>query len=241
MKSTTRYLLSATILPISLIGSANAALIAGTDFDGHTLPSTNTAGGLNWVLDGLDDPGSMAALNAAAGSQVLFDGNALMQNAFVPGLNTGNGNTFWTTTINLTVSAGSLVTLTDVTFDYLAVNGSQVLNVGRTSDFTVTLFNPSAGLVEAVEVVDTEGGTTAAPTIPTITATFIAPIALTVPGTYTLEIKGGDYLGSGETGNHTGIDNLSINGDVSVIPEPSSFALLGLGALAALGRRSRRS
>jgi hypothetical protein len=46
-------------------------------------------------------------------------------------------------------------------------------------------------------------------------------------------------LGNDETGNHTGIDNLSINGIVAVIPEPSALALLGLGLMGVIVRRRR--
>ncbi|MFT5107258.1 MAG: hypothetical protein ACI8XO_002495 [Verrucomicrobiales bacterium] len=227
---------TALLLPV---GSASAAVIASTNFDGHTLPSTNTAGTLNWTLDGVDDPGDMSAFNAAAGPQALFDGNVLVKNLFIPGINTGNGNTFWTTTVNLTVASGSTVALSDVTFNYWAVNGGQNENVGRRSDFTVTLISPTATLLEAVTVADVIGGNTVIPNDPLVTATFTAPISLTAPGTYTLEIKGGDFVGFNETGNHTGIDNLSINGVVGTIPEPSSVMLVGLGLVGLVTRRRR--
>jgi hypothetical protein len=59
---------------------------------------------------------------------------------------------------------------------------------------------------------------------------------LSAPGTYTLRIKAGDFLGADEAGNHTAIDNLSINGIVAV-PEPSAALLGGFGFLALLRRR----
>lgn len=210
--------------------------MAATDFDGHTLPSPNTAGALNWTLSGLDDPGDMAAFNATGAPQALFDGNATVQNIFAPGINVGNGNTFWTTEVSLTVASGFSVTLTDVTFDYWAVNGSKAQNVNRQSDFTVTLIDPSSSVVEAVDIVDALNGTGVSPGAGTpVVATFTTPRALTLAGTYTLEIKGGDFLGNDETGNHTALDNLSINGDV--VPEPSALLLGGLGLCALLRRR----
>ena len=42
-----------------------------------------------------------------------------------------------------------------------------------------------------------------------LTATFSSALALILPGTYTLRIAGAE---APETGNHTAIDNLSING-----------------------------
>jgi hypothetical protein len=231
-----KTLFAATLLAPALIGGAGAAVIASTTFDGQT-QTGNTASNLNWTLNGVDDPGDMSAFNATPAAQNLFSGNPLVQNMFAPGINTGNGNTFWTTTVNLTVASGSIVTLTDVTFDNWSVNGGQNQNVNRNNEFTVTLVNPSAITLDAVTIADSLSGTAAG--VPTVTATFTAPITLADPGTYTLEIKGGDFTGFNETGNHTAIDNLSINGDVTVIPEPSSVFLSGLGIFALLFRRRR--
>ena len=224
MSYTFKSLLAAALIPAALIGSAQADVLAFTDFNDRTLTgeSTQTATHLNWVLNGLDDPGDMTALKPNATAQTIADGNALMQDIFAPFVNTGNGNTFWTTDISLTPSGGS-VTLTDVSFVYVPFSGSQVLNVSRESDFIVTLLDPSLSEVESVLVFAT-GGTGLDPETPTLTATFTAPIELSLPGTYTLRIKGGDLftnddpvlgppLGTkNETGNHTAIDDLSING-----------------------------
>lgn len=231
-----QFFLTTIVVPSLFVGSASAVTLASTSFDGRVLSPNNTATALNWVLNGLEDPGNMAALNAAAAPQPIFDG-AFVANMFAPGLNTGNGNTFWTTSVALTVSSGSNVTLTDVTFDYWSINGGQAQNVNRQSDFTITLLDPSAMSVGAVDIVDSISGTGAG--VPLVTATFTSPIALTAPGTYTLVIKGGDFAGNDETGNHTAIDNLSIIGTVSAVPEPSSALLAGLGLLAML-RRQRK-
>ena len=219
-------------------GTAGASVLASTTFDGRILDPAETATNLGWTLNGVQDPGSMTALNASAASQPLFDGaGKVTVNMFAPALNTGNGNTFWTTTIPITVAEGFAVTLTDVTFDNWSINGGQDQNVNRRSDFTISLFSPSAASLGSVDIVDSLSGTAAG--VPTVVATFASPIALTAPGTYTLEIKGGDFAGENETGNHTAIDNLSINGEFAPIPEPSSLLLSGLGLLALFGRRRR--
>ncbi len=99
-------------------GTAGASVLASTTFDGRILDPAETATNLGWTLNGVQDPGSMTALNASAASQALFDGaGKVTVDMFAPALNTGNGNTFWTTTIPITVAEGFAVTLTDVTFD----------------------------------------------------------------------------------------------------------------------------
>ena len=229
-------------MQLAAVGSTQAATILSTDFDGRTLTTTNvtddTATNLNWSINGVADLGDMVAYQSdGLTGQNLFNNNAFNQNLFAPLINTGNGNTIWRTFIPLTVSAGKAVTLSDVVFDYAALNSSGNLNVDRRSDFLVTLFNPSGVAMDQVVITDALSGTNAG--IPTVTATFSSPIALSLPGTYKLEIAGGDFPGFGtdETGNHTGIDNLSINGDVQNVPEPTSLALLGLGGLMLVRRR----
>ena len=212
-------------------GMAGAAVIASTDFDGRTASGT-TASNITWVRDGVADPGDLTVTGAPS----LFNGNALVQNMFAPGINTGNGNTSWVTTIPLTVTGGATVTLTDVSFDNWSINSGQNQNVNRRNDFTVRVLSPAAVELDSVDIVDSVSGTVAG--APNVTATFAAPIALSAPGTYTVEIRGGDFLGGNETGNHTAIDNLSINGDIAPVPEPSAFIFSALGCLA-LARRRR--
>ena len=241
-------LASVVIMCLVFAVPANAATVASTSFDGRTLTTTNvaddTATNLNWSLNGVDNPGDMAAKKANGTGQAIFNTTTTAQNIFAPGINTGNGNTFWTTDVSIAPATGFNVTLTDVTFDYWAISSGQVENVNRRSDFTATLFNPSAGQVDSVTVADVLGGTGAGN--PLVTLTFAAPIALTKPGTYMLQIKGGDFTGANETGNHTAIDNLSINGDVSAVspvPEPMTMLAVGM-SVAGLGgyvRRRRRA
>lgn len=233
-------LFATLVVPGMFAASASAAVVAFTNFDGRTLTTdtvtNDTATNLNWATNGVEDPGNMTSRNAAGTGLALFNGNPLVGNMFAPALNTGNGNTFWTTSVALTVSAGSTVTLTDVTFDYWSINGGQNQNVDRRSDFTISLLNPSAVVLDSIDIADALSGTVAG--VPTVNVPFTAPIALIAPGTYTLQIKGGDYLPADETGNHTAIDNLSING-VVVVPEPSTLFLSVIGVVALLARRRR--
>jgi hypothetical protein len=238
MKLTTATLVTTSVFAFSAV-SATAAVIASTDFNGRLISTANTATHLGWTANGVDDPGDLAAFQWGGLAQPLFNISSLVQNLFVPGLNVGNaGNDdtrSWTTTVALTVLTGYSVTLESVSFDYWAVNGGQAQNVPRNSDFIATLFSPTMAALGEVSLSDVLNGGVPGFGTPVL-LTFPSAIALTEPGTYSLRIRGGD-IDNNETGNHTGIDNLSING--VVVPEPSAFGLLGLGLLGLAARRSR--
>ncbi len=132
MTSHKKLFLSALLTPAIFVGSAGAAVIASTNFDGRTLTTAtlanDTATGLNWTVDGVADPGNMTvAREDNAAFPGLFNGNTLTQNSFAPAINVGNTNLGWRTSIALTVLPGSTVTLEDVTFIYSAINGGQSL------------------------------------------------------------------------------------------------------------------
>jgi hypothetical protein len=229
-------LMGASIV-FGIFGSADAAVIASTNFNGRVLSPSNTATNLNWTTNGVANPGNMAALNAVSAPQALFDTTALTQNNFSPALNTGNNNTFWTTSVGLSVLMGYSVSVQSVAFDYWAISAAAVQNVTRRSDFTVDLLSPAAAVLGTASIDEVSNG--ASPGLGTpVLLTFASPIVLSLPGTYSLRIKGGDYSGIDETGNHTGIDNLAINGTVS-IPEPSR-AMLAVAGLAIIATRRRQ-
>lgn len=224
------------------VASSGAAVIASTTFDGRSLPSANTAGNLNWVVNGVADPGTMSAFTFGGAAQPLMDNTTLVQNMFSPNLNVGNApndaTRSWTTSVSLTALPGLIVAVESVSFDYWAISGVQVqqgAGVFRNSDFIVTLFDPSMNAVGTVSQFDVLNGNNSGAGTP-VTLTFNSPITLTDPGTYTLQIRAGD-IDDNETGNHTAIDNLSING--TVIPEPSKAVLLLAGLLGLAIRRRR--
>lgn len=213
--------------------SAQAAVLAMTDFDGRTANGP-TASDLNWTLNGLEDPGTITNDKAN-----LFDTSTLVQNNFTPGVNVGNGNTTWIADVSITVAADYDVTIEDVTFNAVSVNSGNALNVNRKNDYIVSLIAPDASTVETITVADVLSGTTTTPAQPLVTIDFV-DVDLGA-GTYTLRIEAGDKpgVGANETGNHTGIDNLSVNGTATPIPEPATLALIGLGSMLMFRRRRR--
>lgn len=211
--------------------AAGSAIIASTDFDGRSFISPNTAGNLNWVVNGIADPGDISVIRTDNNNPVgLFGANALVQNIFAPALNTGNENTSWITEIPLTPLPGSIVPVREVRFDFWAINAGQVQNVDRWSDFVVTLLDPSSNVLESVSIENVVNGTGVSPGAGTpVSLPFNTD--LTGPGSYTLRIEGGNIFAN-YTGNHTAIDNLAI-----ITPEPGTGALLLLGILGILRRR----
>lgn len=221
-----KTLIAAAATSVMVAGTSHGAVLASADFDGRTATGA-TASNLNWTVNGLDDPGSIT--NDTAN---LFNTSAVVQNNFTPGINTGNGNTSWIATLTFNVATGFTTTVEDVSFNGISINGGQALNVARKNDFTVTLLDPSLVAIDSVTIADTVADESTQPLI-----TFDLADTVLGAGTYTLTIRGGDFTGDDETGNHTGIDNLSINGTAVPVPEPSSLALLTLGGLAMVRRR----
>lgn len=188
-------------------------VIASTTFDGRTA-NANTAEDLTWITNGVADPGTMSADQFEAGPINLFDATPDVQNRFVPGINTGNGNTSWVTTVRLTALPGTTVTVENITFDYVAISGAQVINVNRRSDFEVTLLDPSGTIVASGSISEVASGNNLDPVIAPVSIDLSQAVTLDQDGTYSLVLRGGDFLDQNETGNHTGIDNLSINGTI---------------------------
>lgn len=147
--------LARLIPPLFLISTGMAEVIASTNFDGRTATG-NTASGLNWITNGIADPGDMSAFRFDGVAQNLFDATPLAQNNFAPQLNVGNNTTegtqSWTTSVSLTPLPGTVVTIEGVTFDYVPMNGAGSNQVRRRSDFTFSLLDPSGMVVETFDL-----------------------------------------------------------------------------------------
>lgn len=240
VRSMGRSIILTLVVSVAVLQSGKAAPLASTSFDGRTLTTTrvanDTASNLNWTVLGLLDPGNMAALRQGGNGWALFNGTTLTQNAFTPAINVGNWNTFWWTDVSITVASGYAVTITNVTFDYQATSGGEALNVARKSDFSLALYTPGfdtstnadwppngqpGAPIGEVFIDDIKNGNYQPVT--GVNATFSSPLNLSLPGTYTLRIVAAE---GPETGNHIGIDNLSINGNAIILSGPGSVLIV---------------
>jgi hypothetical protein len=208
--------------------SGRADLILHTDFTGRTV-SGKTAQNLTWQTLGVQDPGSLTAVdeppvNAAFAG--LFD-TPNAQGHFAPDKNIDNEGP-WSVTIPLTLVVPQ-IQLTEVVLDWQHFNNVGVFQtVARPADWTVSVSGSGSGLLANL----TQSGVSGISGLQTFT--FASPLNLTDAETWSVRIH---VIGTGP-GNNTGLDALTLNG--TVVPEPGAAGLflLGLGLLAAV-RRSR--
>ena len=212
--------------------SANAAVIAGTDFTGRTV-SGLVVSNIAWTTLGVDDPGDLTAINESPGSLPGIFDTANSAGHFAPDKNTGNEGP-WSVDVPLVVAAGfTSVTLETVDLDWQHFNNSGVFQgVDRSIDWTVSVTGSASGPLGTVAALNVTG------TSGIETLTFGSPLLLPATETYLLNINA---TGSNATGNNTGLDGLTINGTALAVPEPSSGLLGGLGLLGLLLRRRRRA
>jgi len=226
----TKTLLTALTATMA-IGSANAALIASTDFDTATKTGTDTMTDIVWTGDDLVNvspatSASYAMLDGDPGITTdgfMNDSGEFGETAFAPDRNIQNEGD-WAATFTFDLLNGFTGTLTEVSFDYQALTntgGNQ--SAGREVPVFITV-NGSA-----FDVTKNTSSSLASGTL-----SFTGSAALTT-GTNTIIVSTDLY--EDNTGWNLGIDNLSFEGEV--VPEPGSLALLGLGGLL-IGARRRR-
>ena len=209
-----------------LTAGSQAAVIAATNFNGAGGLATSTMTGLVWTTT--DPNGAQVTLGTTATTSASsFKTNGGNPNQFAPDENLHTGSTgFWTGTFTLTVAPGFSADLTDITFDFDSRNssgnlqGTQIRNIV----YDMTINGSAYGSQQGGDVTGTADHK----------AIFTGTLSLG-EGAHTLVITA-DGTGPGV---FSPIDDLSINGAVNAIPEPSAVALLGLGAIALLGRRRK--
>jgi hypothetical protein len=141
-------------------------------------------------------------------------------------------------TFDFTTSDWQALSLTGVSADVnrMRANG----NFHSTADMGTGSFDiyEGAGLIGSLSTTwgVLGGGTTGVPNSADKTVSFTgAPILLEAATTYSVRFANDQ----GNQGGFVGFSSFEVSGDISVVPEPSSTALLGLGGLALMLRRKR--
>ena len=220
-----------SFLTLVMTDAVQGAVIASTNFDLRSV-SGATASNLNWVTNGVTDPGSLTT-NAPSG---LFD-TTDAQNRFVPNRNVHTVGP-WNVSIPLTLT-GYGVSVEDVSFGFRHYNASGAFGgaAAQLIGFQVQLFDSGSTLLGTASVINQNSLTSFAP----VTLTFPTPLELFDTNPYSLVLTASS---TGTQGVNVGIDNLSINGDelleVFPVPEPASGSMLYLLSIGLL-RLSRRS
>lgn len=224
------------------IPSASAALIAGADFSDAA--AFNQAGGVYDIVntDDLNAADNVTVTNWASvgggsfvigGTAPFIDANAQvgMPNDLVSKINgddvdqpqpaVGTNPTTTGVSFSIIIPASAVVDLTNVTWDWRQSTGTatSVRWLAFKTSLDANLTFSEVGVVRNAftsEDMDLSGPAYQGLTDTTVTFTWLA---------------GGQ--GSGDID----FDTVIVNGTVTQVPEPSAFALLGLGALGLLRRR----
>ena len=225
---------------IATAGFANAATLVSSTFDGNTGATVlagnadNTSGSstLNVAWTG-DEAGSASALTAiapAGGFTIVNNGSNAYSNNNVAYINhnlniadraneRGYSFTFTTTVA---------YDLTGLTLLSGHTNDSAASDQAFTSDLSVSI---SGGIFTDTTNVDYNSGATIKTQNYDLTGT-----SLSAGTEYTITVTSANMLGGGA---YAVYDGITLEGNVSAVPEPSASALLGLGGLALILRRRK--
>ncbi|MGK7884572.1 MAG: PEP-CTERM sorting domain-containing protein [Crocosphaera sp.] len=221
-----QWVTTTIILGLTGFGTLNAqaATILSTDFDGRTV-SGATASNLNWITNGVSDPGDLTA------DFNLFD-TAATQDLFAVDRNIQNEGPW---TVDIPVEVGSQgIELDEITLDaYIFNNSGNQQNFSLDFDLTIDLLDSTQTNVLATDSVVDQFPNSVGSSIPNPSP---LPFVFDFTGNI-LEANTTFFLrltASGEgPGNNGGIDNLVVTGNFVGVPEPST--IMGLGLLATFG------
>jgi len=209
--------------------TSQAAVILATNFD-VTTKSSGSQDMTDVVWTGDANVTGNTTISTVASNNDGYFTTGFGATAFAPDQNIENEGP-WTATIQFTIDPGFKVTFSDITFDHQMLTnngvGQDAQDYPRGAKLDVTLDGSAYGA--QIVLPDTPASNSG-------TNTFTESRTLGA-GTYSLTIKADRNTST--AGNNLGIDNLSLNGTVTAVPEPSSAALLGLGGLALILRRRK--
>ncbi|TWX67911.1 PEP-CTERM sorting domain-containing protein [Colwellia demingiae] len=225
-----KFLQTAVVGLIMLASSANAGIIASTDFDDRTVAG-DTASTLDWILDGLSSPGDLSA------DYNLFD-TTDSADKFAVDRNLSNEGD-WIVNIALNVLSLNNISLSSLTLDaYIFNNSGNFQGQQRNLDIAISLFDSSNTLLKEFTLLDDIYANNGAFTNPNghNVSVDLEGYSLLASNDYILRLTG-----SGEgNGNNAGFDNLVINGDLTSVPEPTSLAIFALGIMGLAARRLKK-
>jgi len=236
MKSTVRALV---VSMAALCGAtfASAEVVLSTNFDGRTV-SGATASNLNWVTNGVADPGDLTVVRVSPGTPAAeFFDTAAAANRLAINLNVANEST-WLMDIALNVQSQQQIALSTVTLDAFIFSNAGVLQtVNRDLDLTLLLLDASNTVLDTVSVLNI---------FPENQLSVAQPKAVSFDLSGNTLLQGQSYFlrlgaSSGGAGNNAGLDNFVVNGSVTAVPEPTSLALVLAAAGGMVAARRRRS
>lgn len=228
----------ASTLSIVLAAGSHAAVIIADDFSDvlktsspATFGSWNTVNGINTPTNSLT---FFAAGDTASSSD---DGSELsfFNNAANPGMIDVNNNMTsggWRTSIILVLDAStSSIELTSISLDMRLTNGTggSQSTSSKTGRMTLELVGSSSGVLGTIDP-----GNSGYPTSDYTRVLDLSALpTLDTSESYTINISA---LGTG-FGHHKALDAISLEGDITAIPEPSALLLGAIGFVVLLRRR----
>ena len=220
---------------------ADAEVIVGTTITGVNTTDTDTDGagtldsldvtGVAWTSNGVTAPSSTLAFTGTATNFLVGGASA---NFINPNTNIGSGGT-WATSVDLVLDANTEIELTQFELNWVATNNSGAAqNSGRTAQWTVDIVGSTSGSLGPITLSDT-GATALGNNELLFNLTTFA--TLNTSETYTLNLSVVEQ--PGQNGFFARLEDFELTGDITVVPEPGSLALMGIGGLLCLKRRRR--
>ena len=236
MKIKIQYIASLAAACVAMSHS-HAAVIAEYDFNSNLNASTADA---NITAGAVTSGAGISGSGRSSFSNSLFaKAGATSTTIISVGTAIANDDYF---SVTMGADSGYYMDLDSITLDYGYTNDGAPYGV---KDLKAYVFSSFTGFVDASDILGSK-----------FIQTDVADNSLQYPGgspSLTVDLSAYSYVWSGgeiefriyladTTGNDAyihRIDNVTLNGVVAAVPEPSSTALLGLGGLALMLRRKR--